>query len=53
MNISDTTKKSLLTFAKTVFSAFIVLLSSIVGSKIGSPEAFAVGSAVATGVIFA
>ena len=53
MNFSDTTKKSLLTFAKTVFSAFIVLLSSIVGSKIGSPEAVAVGSAVATGVILA
>lgn len=53
MNISDTTKKSLFTFVKTVFSALIVLFSSIVGSKLGSPEAVAVGSAVATGVILA
>lgn len=53
MNFSETTKKSLLTFVKTVISAFIVLFSSLVGSKIGSPETVAVGSAVATGVILA
>ena len=53
MNISDTTKKSLMTFAKSIFSAIIVLLSSIVGSKIGSLETVAVGSAVASSLILA